>query len=132
MTRAPPEASEARGGAEVGLTGRGLVSPAGLLVERPGQALEVCVEGDEARALEEGAPARLVGDAVERALAEAGGDLAAAGQAHGRRVEGVDGDLALPGLPHGALEVNRVNNVGVVEAARGVQAVGDEEHGVAV
>src|ERR1041384_419120 len=64
-------------------------------VERVAQAVEVRVEGNEACALEEGAPARLVGDAVERALPEAHGRLIVACQADRRRVEGIARDVAL-------------------------------------
>src|ERR1043165_1790957 len=121
MTRAPPEASEARGGAEVGLTGRVLVSPAGLLVERPGQALEVCVEGDEARALEEGAPARLVGDAVERAPAEARADGVSQldARAGGRDAVRPDGDA------HGAARRREVAGEGLAHLQRACANVGD-------
>src|SRR5687768_9166824 len=74
-----------------------LVGHAVLLVERAAEALEVGVEGDEARALKEGPPARLVGEAVKRALAEAHGAAAVARQAHRRGVERVDRHLALFG-----------------------------------
>src|ERR1043165_6829043 len=121
------------GGAEVeGVRTQVLVCPVALFVERPRQALEVCVEGDEARPLEEGSPARLVRDAVERALAEADGKLVPARQADRGRVERVDRDFAPLRLAHGALEVYGVNRGREVEAARSVQPVGDEEDGVAV
>src|SRR5437763_17153362 len=98
-----------------------LVGPAALRVECLRQALEVRVEGDEARALEEGASARLVRDAVERALAVADGELVPARQAHRGRVERVDRDAAALGLARGAFQINRVNRGREVEAARCVQ-----------
>src|ERR1051325_6331585 len=109
-----------------------LVSPSARLVERLRQALEVCVEGDEVRALEEGPPARLVGDSVERALPEADGRAVAARQPDRKREEGGGTDVVRLRLSHGAVEVYRVNRRREVEAARSVEPVGDEKHRVAI
>src|SRR5215204_3921692 len=101
-----------------------------LTGEQRVQLAQVVVETDRgARALEEGAPARLVRQELERALAVVEErELAAA---YARRVHRVDGDAEPLRLVDQALEVEALRRRSVRQSPREVDAVADDQHGAA-
>ena len=97
------------------------------------QTVEVRIEGDKARrSLKESPAARVMRHAIRRTLAVAGRQEAVAGQTHRWRIERIDCRVAPVRFANRAIDVESVTCGRHIKAARSIEPIGNQQHGVVV
>src|SRR6185503_11444089 len=90
---------------------------------------EIGIEGNEARrSLEEGLPASIISQTIERVLTIARRQTAAARQTNRRCIKRINRYIALIGFLDRSFEIDGVRRTRNVEASRSVETIRDEQH----